>query len=80
MICAAGKNPTQKSFITALRGIHDFNADGLLSPGVVNFSQYGGGGSDNAGSCIFAAQLEGTKFILVKGTPLCGHTIPGLTA
>jgi branched-chain amino acid transport system substrate-binding protein len=77
---AAGANPTQKSFMTALRGIHNFNADGLLSPGEVNFSnfsQIGAGGG--AAGCIFAAQLEGTKFIPVQGTPVCGHTVPGLT-
>ena len=77
---AAGQNPAQKSFTTALRGIHDFNADGLLSPGAVdfsNFSQVGGG--SGAADCIFAAQLEGTKFITVKGSPVCGHKIPGLT-
>jgi branched-chain amino acid transport system substrate-binding protein len=77
---AAGPNPTQKSFITALRKIHDFTADGLLSPGAVNFSNFSqdGGGAGAAG-CIFAAQLEGTKFIPVQGTPLCGKKIPGLT-
>ena len=77
---AAGANVTQKSFMTALRGIHNFNADALLSPGGVNFSDFNqfGTASGTAG-CIFAAQLEGTKFIPVTGTPLCGETIPGLT-
>jgi branched-chain amino acid transport system substrate-binding protein len=77
---AAGRNPTQKSFTTALRKIHNFNADGLLSPGAVNFSNFSqdGGGAGAAG-CIFAAQLEGRKFIPVKGTPLCGQKLPGLT-
>jgi branched-chain amino acid transport system substrate-binding protein len=77
---AAGPNPTQKSFMTGLRAIHDFNADGLLSPGSVdfsNFSQVGGG--SGAADCLFPAQLEGTKFVPVKGTPACGHKIPGLT-
>jgi branched-chain amino acid transport system substrate-binding protein len=77
---AAGPNVTQKSFETALRGIHNFNADGLLSPGSVNFSNYSqdAGGAGAAG-CIFAATLEGKKFIPVSGTPLCGKAIPGLT-
>jgi branched-chain amino acid transport system substrate-binding protein len=77
---AAGKDPTQKSFMTALRKIHNFNANGLLSPGEVNFSNFDqdAGGAGAAG-CIFAAQLEGKKFIPVKGTPLCGQAIPGLT-
>jgi branched-chain amino acid transport system substrate-binding protein len=74
---AAGKDPTQASFTKALRNIHNFSADGLLSPGAIdfsNFNQYAAGGG-----CIFAAQLEGKAFIPVKGTPVCGHTIPGLT-
>jgi branched-chain amino acid transport system substrate-binding protein len=77
---AAGKDPTQKSFATALRKIHNFNADGLLDPGAVNFSNFNqdAGGAGAAG-CIFAAQLEGTKFIPVKATPLCGQAVPGLS-
>jgi branched-chain amino acid transport system substrate-binding protein len=77
---AAGASVTQKSFETALRGIHNFNADGLLSPGEVNFSNYNqdAGGAGAAG-CIFAATLEGKKFIPVSGTPMCGQAVPGLT-
>jgi branched-chain amino acid transport system substrate-binding protein len=77
---AAGANVTQKSFMTALRNIHDFNADGLLSPGSVNFSNLNqNAGGAGAAGCIFAAQLEGTKFIPVSGTPMCGQAVPGLT-
>jgi branched-chain amino acid transport system substrate-binding protein len=77
---AAGPNVTQKSFETALRGIKDFNADGLLSPGSVNFSNYNqdAGGAGAAG-CVFAATLEGKKFVPVSGTPVCGKAVPGLT-
>jgi branched-chain amino acid transport system substrate-binding protein len=77
---AAGANVTQKSFITAMRGIHNFTADGLLSPGAVNFSDYSqvAAGAGAAG-CIFAATLEGKKFIPVPGTPTCGEAIPGLS-
>jgi branched-chain amino acid transport system substrate-binding protein len=77
---AAGANPTQKSFEAALRKIHSFNADGLLSPGTVDFSNFNqNAGGAGAAGCIFAAQLQGTKFIPVPGTPLCGTKIPGLT-
>jgi branched-chain amino acid transport system substrate-binding protein len=77
---AAGQNPTQQSFITALRGIHNFNGDGLFAPGSVDFSNFSQDGSGvSAAHCLFVAQLEGRKFTPVKGTPLCGHTIPGLT-
>jgi branched-chain amino acid transport system substrate-binding protein len=77
---AAGSKPTQASFMAALRKIHNFNADGLLSPGAIDFSNFNqdGGGAGAAG-CIFAAQLEGKTFIPVQGTPLCGGKFPGLT-
>ena len=71
---------TQKSFMTALRNIHDFNANGLPSPGAVNFSNLNqNAGGTGAADRIFAAQLEGTKFIPVSGTPMCGQAIAGLT-
>ena len=75
---AAGQTPTQKSFMGALRTIDNFSADGLLSPGTVNFSEYNqaGAGSDTA-DCVFAAQLEGSKFVPLA--PVCGRKIPGLT-
>jgi branched-chain amino acid transport system substrate-binding protein len=77
---AAGQNPTQKSFMTALRKISNFNADGLLSPGTVNFSNLSqNAGGAGAAGCIFAAQLEGTKFVPVQGLPMCGQKVAGLT-
>lgn len=73
---AAGNNPSQKSFSTAMRAVKGFDADGLLAPGKVDFDSYDqiGGGSGAAG-CIFAAQLKGSKFVVVPGTPLCGKII-----
>jgi branched-chain amino acid transport system substrate-binding protein len=75
-IKAAGANLTRDSFMTALRGVHDFNAGGLESPGSVDFSnlnQFGEGTS--AAGCIFGAQLEGNKFVPVAGSPVCGKNI-----
>jgi branched-chain amino acid transport system substrate-binding protein len=77
---AAGKNPTQQAFTTALRKVHSFNADGLLSPGTVDFGNFNqNAGGAGAAGCIFAAQLQGTKFIPVTGTPMCGQKVAGLT-
>jgi branched-chain amino acid transport system substrate-binding protein len=75
---AAGQAPTQKSFMGALRTIDNFSADGLLSPGAVNFSEYNQAGAGSvAAGCVFAAQLEGSKFVPLA--PVCGRKISGLT-
>jgi branched-chain amino acid transport system substrate-binding protein len=75
---AAGQAPTQKSFMGALRTIDNFSADGLLSPGAVNFSEYNQAGAGSvAADCVFAAQLEGSKFVPLA--PVCGRKISGLT-
>ncbi|HVW41358.1 MAG TPA: ABC transporter substrate-binding protein [Amycolatopsis sp.] len=77
---AAGANPTQKSFTDALRKVHDFDADGLLAPGKVDFSNFtqvpGGAG---AAGCIFAARVQGDKFVPVQGLPICGGAVPGMS-
>jgi branched-chain amino acid transport system substrate-binding protein len=69
---AAGANPTQQSFMTALRKINNFDADGLLAPNKINFSDY----SPNT-QCAWTVTLEGTKFVPVKGMPFCGTKISG---
>jgi branched-chain amino acid transport system substrate-binding protein len=77
---AAGANPSQKSFMTALRGVKGFDADGLMAPGKVDFDDYAGAGAGaGAAGCIFAAQLEQKKFVVVPGTPICGHTLEGVS-
>ncbi|MGX7678959.1 ABC transporter substrate-binding protein [Jatrophihabitans sp. DSM 45814] len=77
---AAGNNPTQASFSTALRAVHDFDAGGLLSPAKIDFSNFAGAAAGaGAGGCIFAATLTNKTFVPVPGTPLCGKTLPGLT-
>ncbi|HVW41357.1 MAG TPA: ABC transporter substrate-binding protein [Amycolatopsis sp.] len=77
---AAGNNPTQKSFTDALRKVNNFDADGLLAPGKVdfnNFSQTPGGAG--AAGCLFAARVQGDKFVPVEGLPLCGGAVPGVS-
>jgi branched-chain amino acid transport system substrate-binding protein len=67
---AAGDNPTQKSFMTAMRGINDFDAEGLLGQ-KVDFNDY-----SPTKSCGFYVKLQGTKFVPVEGLdPICGTTV-----
>ncbi|HVW43574.1 MAG TPA: ABC transporter substrate-binding protein [Amycolatopsis sp.] len=77
---AAGPNATQKSMADALRKVDDFDADGLLAPGKVDFSDFTQvpAGAGSAG-CIFAARVQGDKFVTVSGLPLCGGAVPGVT-
>jgi branched-chain amino acid transport system substrate-binding protein len=70
-IKAAGDNPTPASFTSGLRAVSDFDADGLLSPVKVSFSDY-----DPAQSCGWVVQLEGKKFQTVDGLePICGGKV-----
>jgi branched-chain amino acid transport system substrate-binding protein len=71
---AAGANPTSASFATALRGIKDFNADGLLSPNTVDFSSY-----TPAQQCLWVVKLTGQKFVPVPNSPFCGPQVKGVT-
>jgi branched-chain amino acid transport system substrate-binding protein len=67
---AAGANPTQQSYSAALRKVTDFDADGLLAPIKVNFSDY-----SPATQCLWAVSLTGKKFTSVPGSPFCGGQI-----
>ena len=73
---AAGANPSRAAFMTAMRKVNTFDADGLLAPSKIDFSNFNqfGQGAGTAG-CIFAARLNGNKFSVVPGTPLCGHDV-----
>jgi branched-chain amino acid transport system substrate-binding protein len=66
---AAGPNPTRQGFMTALRALKNYDADGLLAPEKIAFSEY-----NPPTSCFWVAQLEGTGFKVVKDTPTCGPT------
>jgi ABC-type branched-subunit amino acid transport system substrate-binding protein len=60
-------NPTKEQFITALRSVTNFDADGALAPEQINFSHY-----NNKYSCLWMVKLEGTAFVSVPGSPFCG--------
>jgi branched-chain amino acid transport system substrate-binding protein len=71
---------SQESFMSALRSVANFDGEGLLYPGQVSFSDYGSiGVGAGPGGCVYVAQLAGTKFVPVQGTPLCGRNLVGVT-
>jgi ABC-type branched-subunit amino acid transport system substrate-binding protein len=73
----AGNDPSQAAFITALNGIHDFDAWGLLGTHTLDLAQRTGIVS-GPGNCNYFVKYVGSTFQLVQGaTPLCGTTIPG---
>lgn len=74
-------SPTRDEFMAKLRGVKDFDGAGLFDTHLVDFSQYHshGTGSGVSGSCIWAAKLEGDKFVPVPDTPVCGSVVPGVT-
>jgi branched-chain amino acid transport system substrate-binding protein len=67
---AAGPNPTQASFIKAMSGITNFDADGLLAPEKINFHDYA-----PATGCLWVARLNGKKFFVMPGTPICAGNV-----
>jgi branched-chain amino acid transport system substrate-binding protein len=70
-IKAAGDNPTRDSFTQGLRAVSDFDAEGLLAPLKVSFSDY-----SPTQNCTWYVQLENSKFTLVDGLdPICGTKV-----
>jgi branched-chain amino acid transport system substrate-binding protein len=67
---AAGPNPTRQSFMQAMSGIKNFNAGGLLAPEQINFRNY----APTTG-CLWVARLNGEKFSVVPGTPICSALV-----
>ncbi len=70
----AGKNPTRSGYITAMRGVTDYTADGLLGA-PVDFSKFGQAPQE---ACSWYMKLVGTKFVPTPtdGKPVCGSLIP----
>jgi branched-chain amino acid transport system substrate-binding protein len=68
---AAGANPSREKYMTSLRGVKDFDADGLLAPGKVDFGNY-----RPSTVCQFVVQLTGKTFNVAKGSPFCAGVVP----
>jgi branched-chain amino acid transport system substrate-binding protein len=67
---ASGPNPTRAKYMTALRGVTDFDDDGLLAPEKISFSNY-----DPQQSCSWIVKLDGTKFVPLPNLPFCGKQV-----
>ncbi|MGX7678634.1 ABC transporter substrate-binding protein [Jatrophihabitans sp. DSM 45814] len=69
-VTAAGDNLTPQSFITALRKVNNFDAEGLLAT-PTDFGDY-----SPAKQCAFYVKLSGNKFVPVQGLdPVCGTKV-----
>jgi branched-chain amino acid transport system substrate-binding protein len=74
-----GPNPTPAALISALSGIKDFDAWGLLGSHTLDLGQRTGI-VNGPGNCDYFTKYVGSTFQLVPGAdPLCGDTIPGKT-
>ena len=69
--------PTSASLITALSGIHDWDAFGLIGSHHFDFNNRTPQGETN---CIWVTKLSGSQFQLVPGAdPICGTLVNGVT-
>jgi len=73
-IQAAGSNPTHASVIKALRGITNYNANGLL-PYTLNYTN--NFGKNPAKSCGWYMLAQKNGFVPSSSQPWCGTDIPG---
>lgn len=70
----AGANPSRSSFITDLRQVTNYSADGLLVPSD-SFTGFGTGTSVPKTGCADYEQLTGDHFTLFEGKRLCGAIV-----
>jgi ABC-type branched-subunit amino acid transport system substrate-binding protein len=76
---ATGCNAKSAALITAMSGIHDWNALGLFGSHSLDLNDRTNlvGGADN---CLWVTKLEGSNFTLVPGAdPVCGTELKGVT-
>ncbi len=73
----AGTDPTPQKLITALAGVKNFNAAGLLGSHSFNLNDRTGT-AIGIDACEYVTRLSGSNFDLVKGAdPICGKQIAG---
>jgi branched-chain amino acid transport system substrate-binding protein len=70
----AGSNPTRSSFITNLRKVSSYNAEGIL-PNTETFQHFGTVNMFPKTACDYFAQLQGDKFVIYKNKPICGTRV-----
>jgi branched-chain amino acid transport system substrate-binding protein len=71
----AGKNLTRQGFISKLRNVSGYTANGVF-PTSISFGHFGTVGMFPKSGCTFMVQLKGKKFVLANGGKLvCGKLI-----
>lgn len=69
----AGRNPSRSAFISNLRKVNDYTAEGLL-PNKANYTNFG---HLNKSGCMYVTRVVGTKFVTIHNKkPYCGKLIP----
>jgi ABC-type branched-subunit amino acid transport system substrate-binding protein len=71
---AAGDNPTRANFISKLRQVTDYNANGLLSA-PIGFTNFGTADMVPPTNCTYMVQLQNGKFVVPGTQPICGKRI-----
>jgi branched-chain amino acid transport system substrate-binding protein len=67
----AGQNPTRSSFITNLRKVTNYDANGLLA----SSDNFAASGQVPATQCFYFPQLVGDRFVTKTHKPVCGTLI-----
>lgn len=72
----AGPNPTRQAFISKLRNVSSYDANGLL-PSPVTFANFGTVGMLPTTQCGYFVQIVGHAYVSVpaNGQPICGSRI-----
>jgi branched-chain amino acid transport system substrate-binding protein len=72
----AGMNPTRESFISALRNVSDYTANGIL-PSPTSFTNFGTKAMLPTSACSYFVQLKGNQYVVTNGgKAICGNLIP----
>ena len=67
---AAGPQPTQAGFLTALHNQTAYTAGGLQAP--VNLAQNKQGTYAFGGQCVYGVRFKNSTFTSIQGSPFCG--------
>jgi branched-chain amino acid transport system substrate-binding protein len=76
----AGPNPTRTEFISKLRQVSNYTADGLLTTPII-FSHFGTLGMFPKESCTPLLEVKGKSYVPIdNGKPICGQLVRGAHA
>jgi branched-chain amino acid transport system substrate-binding protein len=76
----AGRDPTRMAFISKMRQVSDYTAEGLLTTPVI-FSHFGTLGMFPKESCTPLLEVKGKAYVPIdNGKPICGKLIRGAKA